>query len=207
MLAALIALFPGFVRADDVNRPPWYYPEHADNTYQMWEFSSSDLNPSPDGGKNIYAWLPATIHPAPSLDTPWLATDANSNGIWDLTNGGYITVPVIDDPTPRPEKRLWVQMTWLPSLTGGFPALTASTPVEGFSIGTSFAQTDPLPLLATGWYHSTFEIDIWPSPGSETLKIGGNILLDELVIDTYSTPEPATAALLVLGLVTLRRRR
>lgn len=207
-LAAAILLCAGSVsHADDLNRPPWWDFSRIDNTYQVWEFFSDSRTPMPDGGSNAYGFLPATVAPNPSIDSPWISTFDSASGVWDLTGAGNLFVPVNDDPTARPLKRLWVQMTWRPYLSGNLPVLTATTSA-GYTVGAATERMDDRLTLPNGWTHSTFELFITPSPASETLRIGGNIYLDELVVDTYSTvPEPASAALLLWGLIGLRRRK
>ena len=62
--------------------------------------------------------------------------------------------------------------------------------------------------LLREWLHSTYELAIFPSPQFETIRLSGDIYVDELVIDTYSTtPEPATALLMLLGAAALGHRR
>ena len=57
--------------------------------------------------------------------------------------------------------------------------------------------------LGYGWYETTFKWEIRPNPPDEFFVIGGNILVDELVIDTWCIPEPTTLSLLGGGLVLL----
>jgi hypothetical protein len=215
LLAALVVLCAGSLcRADDLNRPDWWDFSRTDNTYQLWEFYTPAETPAPDGGKNVFGFLPATIRPNPSLDPSWLPTmssapdKSNALGVWNLAGAGSMTIPVNDDPTPRSLKRLWVQMTWLPINPGAAPVLTAWAADSGYAVSPVAERPDDRLILPNGWIHSTFEMSISPSPASQTLQVGGDIYLDEIVVDTYSTtPEPATLGLLALGLLGLGRRR
>ncbi|MHC4060649.1 MAG: PEP-CTERM sorting domain-containing protein [Planctomycetota bacterium] len=60
-----------------------------------------------------------------------------------------------------------------------------------------------------GWVSSLFMIDIWPNPSEEWISIKGDIMVDELAIDTYCIPEPVTILLLGCGgaLITLTGKR
>jgi hypothetical protein len=56
------------------------------------------------------------------------------------------------------------------------------------------------------WY-SIYHIDRLVNPPSEYIKIRGGINADELVVDTWCVPEPATIGLLCLGTAMLRKRK
>ena len=98
-----------------------------------------------------------------------------------------------------------MQLTWRSQDGISEPIVTAVAP-----------QADPLyPVelineipLGNGWTHSTYTWRIYPNPPDETFFIEGNINVDELVVDTWCIPEPATLGLFLLGsLVLVRRRR
>lgn len=113
-----------------------------------------------------------------------------------------------NDPSPNPLKKLKWQMTSTKSPTPqGDPPMTDP---PGASIpGASSSQQIGL----TGWYDYTGTIQILPNPDGEWLifELAQCTHIDQIVVDTIcSVPEPATMALVglgIAGLVARRRRR
>jgi hypothetical protein len=219
--AALCLAMTPAVLADDVFPPPWR--GEVSTTLQYWEFNY-DSNPTgwerfyePDGPgpldegpPYITGYLPSTnviVWPDPNT---WYPDDplhgSTRQGIFPLS--GWIDVIVDNHNPPNEFKWVWVQLTWAQEFAGGHsqPAFSNLSP----------APVDPPVLIdevdhLDGWYTSTYEWFIRPNPPFEEFTIGfdtgGGILVDELVIDTWCIPEPATMGLLLVGgLLTLRRR-
>ena len=107
----------------------------------------------------------------------------------------------------RPWKDIQIHLTWKPA---GLDLILPDKPLVGVTPG-----YDPYKVftvstsenLGLGWVYSLYEIEVIPNPPEEWIAIKGDILVDELVIDTVCVPEPVTIALLGLGgLVVLHRR-
>jgi len=209
VVSGVLAVFARSAFADDVQPPPWR--GQYSTTSQFWEFMTLNPGPlqpdgSPTGGQ---PWLPST-HLIVYPDGDWIAADPASGreGIWPLSGEMWVTV---DNHNPPNEvKYMWVQLTWrydpnkgdkIPPILSDFDPMYAMPP--GLTI-------EPVVDLGFGWYETTYKWEIRPNPPDEFFIISGNILVDELVIDTWCIPEPSTLALAGFGgglLLVLRRRR
>jgi len=218
---------------------PWSDPAR---TFQVWEF---DVNPLPDpipipepvppfpidpepGSSNLNGLQPLMWDPGetegwlPELGTPvpiepyeprLPGDDLIGTGVVALS--GRLEIPVFNDPTPRPEKKVWIQLTWAPQDQMPFPE-----PIVGVMdiqpgdpsqyVVTPVQETNTIDL-GGGWTHSTYEFSIYPNPDFEIFEITGDIYVDELIVDTHCVPEPATLSMLgvlaVMGLAIRRRKR
>jgi len=198
---ALGMLFAGLTvtaMADDV-QPPWWRGQWS-TTSQFWEFLTADTGPlqpdgSPTGGQ---PWLPSTkltVYPIGD----WIAYDSPSQreGIWPLS--GTIDVIVDNHEPPNEWKWVWVQLTWR--------SQDGTSEPEIYNLDPPADSSYPLHIVATAdlgfdWYETTYEWRICPNPVDEAFTIGGNIDVDELVIDTWC-PEPSTFVLLGMGVLGL----
>ncbi len=192
--------------ADDIQPPPWR--GQWSTTSQVWEFMTPDLGSPPDGpapGGNPP--LPSThAHVFPVGD--WIPNDPSGSGrygIWPLS--GIIDVVVDNHEPPNDYKWVWVQLTWseMEPGSGAEPYLFDLYPAPLPGDEPRIVATED---LGFGWFETTYEWFLRPNPPDEYFVIGGDIFVDELVIDTWCIPEPATMSLLAMsGLALLRRRR
>ena len=190
--AILGAASAGF--ADDLNPPPWRQSEAT--TYQRWDFSTPDNMPVPDSVYNPYGTPALRV----KTDYQW------SDGVWPLS--GEIDVYIPNYPPERPEKWIWLQLTWKPEDLCPDPFLP-DEPIVGVVPFDSMEMSKTQLNLDDGWKHTTFKINLYPNPSEEWISIKGDIKVDQVVIDTRCIPEPATLALLGAGalMVVARRRR
>ena len=190
--------------ADDLLPPPWQRGTDG-SLYAAWEFDTDLRLISTDSGFGDVVL---------SVDSPhdWMVEYDQRTGIWPLS--GEIDIEIPNRPGGT-EKYIWIQLTW--KSEEGIPGINPKPAVPYHpNLGVT---TDPFyqsmmisrvadSPLADGWVHSTFQVHIEPNPSKEWISIKGNILVDELVIDTICIPEPATVALLGVGaLLSLRWRK
>ena len=188
----------GLAAAEDLNPAPWRTdPAGQDaTTLQAWEFGTSDPNAVPDVVHNAFG--------APTLSVlggQWLPEYEGRTGVWEIGAADGLSVFIPNNPIPNEFKHIWLQLTFFQPT--GFDPMIITDPLYG-SIETA-ASTD----LGAGWWHRTYSIQIFPNPESETIALfspGCSLGVDELVIDTICTPEPAGLLLLTLAGVFVRRR-
>ena len=186
--------------ADDLFPPLWRGAEGS--TYQAWSFSDNNLTPAPDVVDNDFGDPLLRVTPISGGD--WIPDP----GAWPLS--GEIDVYIPNWQDPRPEKEIWIQLTWEATDVDDF---LPNEPVVGVTSNPLFelmqmSRTDFEQQFAADWNQSLFKIKLYPNPFEEWITIKGDIMVDQLVIDTYCTPEPATLALFGIGtLITLTRRR
>jgi hypothetical protein len=210
VLIALVVL-SSIALADDI-QPPWWRNQWS-TTFQYWEFSTNaNLNVKPDGPgpldegpPYVSGYLPSTeiilIEPGPGMD--WIDIDSSGRqGIWPLS--GIMDVIVDNHDPPNEWKIMWVQITWRPQDQGMVPVIENLVPAPHQDYPVSIVEEE---LLADGWFETTFTWRISPNPVDEMFRISGSIDVDELVIDTWCIPEPATLMLLAFGGLLLRKRK
>jgi len=204
--------------AEDLD-PPWWRGKIS-TTSQVWEFMTpqqpgQDVRPDgpAPGGQPFLASTHIIWDPGDAPRQRWLETDMpiDDIGVGVLPLSGWIDVVVDNhDPKPENEKWLWVQLTWRPQyLDGAQPGFDNFNPPLPAGMGVKIEQSTPLdPGGTSGWMHTTYSWKLDLNPPDEAFRIFGDINVDELVIDTWCIPEPATMSLLALaGLALIGRKR
>ena len=166
------------------------------STWQQWDFSSNSTSPSPDAGSNPYGDPILTVNPIGG----WIE---NPPGAWPLS--GEIDIFIPNRPETAERKEIWLQLLWQAGSNQ-----TPTLPDEPWVAVTPFSSThmSRQDTVLDGWTQSLFEITIWPNPPYEWITVKGDIIVDQLIIDTICIPEPATIFLLGMGgLMTLRGAR
>jgi hypothetical protein len=181
---------------NDVQPPPWR--GEPGTTSQYWHFNQPDRGPiAPDGVPDEgQPWLPSTQIVAES-QAHWVDSDPVSGryGIWSLGPSADLRVTVDNYQQPNPVKLIWVQVVWQ-----DIPGLPATGPVLGDFVppGTNPIAVGPVDL-EYGWFETTYRWEIYPNPPDEIFTIGGNINVDQVIIDTWCIPEPSALLLAMIG--------
>ncbi|MHC4186192.1 MAG: PEP-CTERM sorting domain-containing protein, partial [Planctomycetota bacterium] len=125
-------------------------------------------------------------------------------GVWPLS--GEIDVYLPNYQELQPKKEIWIQLTWKPTDVDFF---LPNEPLIGVAPFESMEMSRQDSVGQDGWVSSLFMIDIWPNPSEEWISIKGDIMVDDLTIDTYCIPEPVTILLLGVGgaLITITGKR
>ena len=200
VVAILVSSATAF--AEDLLPPVWRGLDGT--TLQIWEFDTPDweLVPPNNVDGNPYG------DPLLQVDTPldWIPDDQGRIGVWPLF--GELNVYLPNDPAPNDEKLMRIQLTWKPGDNNPspfVPSMPAIAVVPFSDITMTVAESIQ---LENGWETMVLDIVMHPNPPEEWVTVEGDILVDELVIDTYCwVPEPMTMALLAFGGLVLYRRR
>ena len=198
----------------DTQPPPWRgeWP----TTYQYWEFLDDNAGGvpwvtgtglKPDGPGPLDEgppYIPGYLDNTELWVEPfelWIDLDPASNreGIWPLS--GTIDVVVDNHEPPNEKKIVWLQVIWAERILGDHPDVPIITPiplVDHITTAPLLVGNEHVPL-GDDWFESTYTWEIYPNPIDEQFTIGGDILVDQLIIDTWCIPEPATLAVLLIG--------
>lgn len=187
--------------------PEWRGNEGT--TYQQWLFSTDTKMPAPDTVDNPYGLPGLLVDPHP--DSTWINDEMpGAVGVWPLS--GEIDTFIPNRPGGE-YKEIWITLRWkgIDDQGGELPfnsflpsePLVAVAPYEYMDMYKEFDQIDD-----NLWHSTVYVATIWPNPTMEWVSIKGNILVDELSIETICVPEPATIAILAIGgILTIRRRK
>jgi hypothetical protein len=126
---------------------------------------------------------------------------------------GELIIDIPNFVNTNPRKVIWIQLVWEPQAPNSVPIVQLLDPagqptsvplVRTELLEEGFDQTNPWRAV----YHDTWHLELFPNPDFEQISISGGINVDEIVIDTWCVPEPATMSFLAIGgLAILRRRR
>jgi hypothetical protein len=170
----------------------------AGTTHEEWSFGTSANPAIADVISNPYgtasASITAGVYGVGWLDNLDLGT---KRGFWDVGGSdGRIVLSIDNNPVPLNYKEIWVQVVYYRSITGA-PLVTISG-AQMVSSQTSLIEEDPVIGGGFGWYADATIWRMEPSPSSEQIVLTGNAmgsLMDQIVVDTYSTTTLAQATI------------
>jgi hypothetical protein len=136
----------------------------------------------------------------------WSDTVDGHQGSWKFMGfGSGAVVDIPNNEEPRPVKEIWVELTWK---AAGISNFIPDQPIVGVWADHFEKELMDEKQIDNNWMASLYKITIWPNPPGEWITINGDIRLDQVIVDTYCMPEPATFGLLIGGaLMAFRRRR
>jgi len=203
-LVVLIIVTTSVGFADDFAAPPWRNSDGT--TWQEWTFSTSQKGPlNPDYFFNDIGMAQLWV----DTSYGWIDTSGQRQGIWPLGELD-IFIPNYLDNSPGTMKEIAIQLTWksagnnwIPDQPGVLIVPDYSGDPSGYVADISREDVE----IVNGWVHTIFTINVRPNPSEEWIAIKGDILVDQVVIDTYCIPEPATIMLFGIGGILMLVRR
>ncbi len=198
---AVLLVACSIATADDLNPPPWSR-DNPHSSFQLWEFFTDDTSPAPDALDNPFG--DPVLDVVPMGD--WIPEVDGHIGVWPLS--GEIDVFIPNYTEVCFWKEIVIQLVWKPAYLNDYswdnrPLVGVTPSVDPYKVFT-VSRTEE---LDDGWMYSLYEIEVIPNPLWEWIAIKGDILVDQLVIDTLCVPEPSSLALLGLCAIALLRRR
>jgi len=194
----------------DILGPDWRgdLPEYM--TYQEWRFDNVDDPADPEVITNPFGGASADITRG-FLSEGWFDTlggYGTQTGFWDIGGqGGSIVIDIDNGPDLNLYKEIWVQVTYWDDIQ---QAPVVEVP------GGCLVDYRPGHLIEDVDTGGDWLLDVWvfrmtPNPCHEQVIITSNpdwgSVIDQVVIDTWCVPEPATMSLVALGaLATLLSR-
>ena len=175
----------------------------ATGIYTDFENSVDDSDPATYLHNAFFTHL--DFDPTPG----WALVPVQGGGFHNPTAPATFVANVVNWVDLLPEKFLRIQITYTDALANGAPVITGidgAGPVSGGDPHVS-GLLNSVPVDANHFYEDWY---ITPNPDWEQIQfdLPMGTVVEQIVIDTVSVPEPVTMALLGLGgLVLLKRRR
>ena len=198
--------------AADIFAPPDYVGDPL-SYHAGWEFSvdpGSDLdipadlesNGGPKTTEFLYDQFPTRIIFGQGDGWRWDPADGDGGMVSDV--GGRIEVEVVNWVDQEPEKFIRVQLTY----SGEAPVVLGA---EGFmdpDVSIGYFEAAPSNLVDANHLYS--DIHLHPNPDWESIsiRVPSGTILDEVVVDTVSIPEPSAIIMILAsagGLLFVRR--
>ena len=211
-LMILLVLFAvPTVQADDIF-PPWYWGEQ-NSQFWVWDTWMNAPGPmAPDSGGTV-----------PDGAFPPGVGYASTSGLMDEFMGRFDVMEVVQDDgllfeldnadVMQPEKQVRIQVTF--HSQGGAPTAFDVVPWYNGLPGNDLcipAVVAECLQQENGWMTCAYDFILEPNPEFESFGLKFDTypaFVDQVVIDTWCVPEPATLSLLAIGacLPVIRRRR
>jgi len=206
LVVLLLMLFPVTANAHDLFIPEWRGFDGT--TYQEWTFDTPSLIAEPETIINDYGTASAAITVGVMgsgyLADPMLGTQT---GVWDIGgDDGRIVIDIDNTLLALEYKEISLQITYYKAI-GGLPSIDIPT-AQFVSSQDVLIEEDMIPGMGWYLYQSTWRI--YPNPDHEQIILTGDIngsVIDQIVVDTYCVPEPASIVLLMIGGFTVFRKR
>lgn len=205
-VAPLIVLFifiTSVATAHDLVVPSWRTDENA--KYLEWRFDTSDNPAEPEENSLGSGLAIATMDPGEYgsgyYDDGGLGTQT---GHWDLY-GPSASMTINLDGLGTAPRELWLQVTYFKDLMQAPTVMIDGAALLSEQHELLVEETVPF----GDWYLDQYVWEV--NPGQNNLQISiipdaaYGSLIDQVVIDTIPIPEPATGALLLVGVLLCRR--
>lgn len=205
-LIIVVSLLSTSALADDFAPPPWVRGDPL-TTATEWEFLSDANSHTLADGNTVplvqggYGPPTVSISGAPGNEPTWSIGDGD--GQWTASANGPMNMyfEIGNWLDLEPVKYLRIQVTY----NGSAPSVSSISALHQ----SEFVTVTPTGTTSFSTTQILFEYEMNPNPFFEvfTLETPAGASIDQVVIDTISTPEPATMSLLALGALTVMRRR
>ncbi len=214
MLTVLV--FAVVAPADDTFPPTWRGLEGT--TVQEWEFTAPGPNYGPPDGAlfdNPYGDPVAYDDPG-GWPSTWRSSHGGRDGVLEFIGPYALVFDIPNRDLPNEEKWIQIQTTFY---SPQFYPMEQGPAGVNIVYDSSVYSSDQPPTpqswssLGDGWYMHVFDIVLPWNPVFERIELYWDsavfepYFVDQVVIDTYCVPEPASLGLMAAGAVLLLRRR
>lgn len=207
-------------QADDLSPPSWTRRTPL-TTVQEWEFlqpvppttplppdgTTPGISPFYNGGGVPLAFVGSGVTWQPQYTVNFPSGPVVMQGVYigDGSANSYIdfVLPNWVDFEPVKHFRLQVAGLWSPAPLPSTTFLSAIDNQPG-NVTAQFVGDGVSPLAVSFEFHRYFDWDLFPNPDSEEFRliVPPNAVINQVVIDTISIPEPTGLVMIVLGCCT-----